>query len=186
MKLTISQRLAKSKSDIKQARINGKILAVLYVRGQSSETFVVDTREFDSILRQMKRGRLATTKITLVDEKGEERLAVIKDIQYHVTTYDVLHLDFEELLDQVKIKVNVPIECTGVVDCVGVKLGGVLRQVIRCLKVQCLPKDLPEFFEIDVKSLGIKQSKKLKDIAIPSSVCPLDSLEEVAIIVAKR
>jgi len=186
MKLNIYQRLAKSRSDIKQARASGKILAVLYVRGQPSETLVVDAKEFDSILRQMKKGRLSTTKITLVNEKGEERLAVIKDVQYHVTNYDVMHLDFEELIDQVKVKVNVPIECTGVVDCVGVKLGGVLRQVIRYLKVHCLPKDIPEVFEIDVKSLAIKQSKKLEDIAIPADVCPLAKLEEVAVIVAKR
>ncbi|MGA8165330.1 MAG: 50S ribosomal protein L25/general stress protein Ctc [Waddliaceae bacterium] len=186
MKLTVYQRLAKKKSDNKQARRGGKIPAVLYVRGQPSEALLVGAAEFDSALRQMKRGRLATTKLTLVNEKGEERSAIIKDVQYHVTNYDVLHLDFEELIDEVKVNLNVPIECTGVADCVGVKLGGVLRQVIRHLRVHCLPEDIPEVFEIDVKSLAIKQSKKLRDIKIPPGVRPLGSLEEVAVVIAKR
>ncbi len=186
MKLNSIKRVADRKSDAKKLRNLGKIPAVIYVHGKASETIAVDASEYDTLLRGLKKGHLPTTVITLVDESGKERKVLVKDIQYHVTTYRVIHMDFEELLDDVKIKVNVPIECVGEVDCVGIKLGGVLRRVIRNLRVQCLPKDLPSVFEMDVVTLGLKQSRKLGDLSIPETVRPLMDLNEVAVIIAKR
>ncbi|MFQ5729539.1 MAG: 50S ribosomal protein L25/general stress protein Ctc [Waddliaceae bacterium] len=186
MKLNIYNRISGRKGDTKRSRREGKIPAVLYVRSKPSETILVDSAAFGAILRHVEPGRLATTKITLVNEEGKERIALVKDIQYRTTIYDVIHLDFEELFDEVKVKVNVPIICTGAVDCVGIKLGGVLRQVIRHLRVQCLPKDLPEFYELDVRSLVMNESRKLKDLAISSAVRPLAHLDEVAVVIAKR
>ncbi len=186
MKLKFEKRSAEKKSDSKNLRNTGKIPAALYVRGKDSEAIAVDAEGFESVLRNIKKGRLPTTKLVLVDESGNERKVLVKEIQYHVTTYKVLHLDFEELLDDVKIKVKVPIECVGEVDCVGIKLGGVLRRVIRHLRVQCFPKDLPEFFNMDVKKLGLKESKKLAELNIPEGVRPLMDLNEVAVTIAKR
>jgi large subunit ribosomal protein L25 len=186
MKLKTFQRTSERKSDLNKNRREGKIPAVLYVRGNPSETLAVDEGDFLSLLRKVQKGRLSTTKISLVDEKGRTRNAIIKDIQYHVTTYRVIHLDFEELLDDVKVKVNVPIEFTGVADCAGIKLGGVLRQVIRHLKVQCLPKDIPEYFEMDIRNMSMKESKKLVELNLPSSIRPLVKLDEVCVVIAKR
>lgn len=162
------------------------IPAVLYVRGNPSETIAVDESEFQALLRHVQKGRLATTKISLVEEGGRTRQAIIKDIQYHVTTYRVIHLDFEELLDDIKVNINVPIEFTGVVDCAGVKLGGVVRQVIRNLRVQCLPKDIPHHLEIDIRSMGLKEAKRLKDLDLPKNLRPLADLNEVCVVIAKR
>jgi large subunit ribosomal protein L25 len=134
----------------------------------------------------MKPGRLSTTKFTLVDEKGQEKKCIVKEIQYHITTYEVIHLDFEELLDDVKVNVNIPIECVGVTDCQGIKLGGVLRQVIRSLRVECFPKDMPESFELDIRALALNDSKRLKDLNIAETVRPLADLNEVAVVIAKR
>lgn len=186
MKLKIEQRTAEKKSDSKKLRNLGKVPAVLYVRGKDSETIAVDAADFDTVLRTVKKGHLPTTKLSLVDESGKERKVLVKDIQYHVTTYDVIHLDFEELIDDVTIKAKVPIVCYGEVDCVGIKLGGVLRRVIRHLRVECLPKDLPEFFRMDVETLGLKESRKLSDLNIPEGVRPLMDLDEVAVTIAKR
>lgn len=186
MKLTTTKRPAERKGDTKRLRREGMVPAVLYVRGQPSETITVPKADFDKILRTVQKGRLSTTKIALIGEHGKARPAILKDIQYHPTTYDVIHLDFEELLDKVKINVNVPIECTGVADCQGVKLGGVLRQVIRNLRVQCLPKDMPEVFELDVKAMNLADAKKLNELAVSKAVRPLQDLNEVCVVIAKR
>jgi large subunit ribosomal protein L25 len=69
---------------------------------------------------------------------------------------------------------------------VGIKLGGVLRQVIRHVRVRCLPKDLPSFFELDIRELGVKQSKRLREIQIPSTVSPLVDMNEVVAVIVKR
>lgn len=186
MKLNIVKRTADKKSDCKGLRHRGKIPAVVYVRGKASDPIAVEAAEFETILRSIKQGRLSTTKITLVDESGKEMPVLVKDIQYHVTTYSILHLDFEALADNMKIKVNVPIEFTGEVDCAGIKLGGVLRRVIRQLRVQCFPKDLPDCFAMDIATLGLKESRKLGDLNIPENVRPLMDLNEVAVVIAKR
>lgn len=186
MKLEITPRKAKSKSEVNKLRREGFIPAVLYVKGKEGETLAVKSAEFAAFLRNVKAGHLPTTVFTLTDSKGKGRRAIIKDIQYNITNYSVIHLDFEELVDGEKVNVKVPIECIGMADCVGIKLGGVLRQVIRHVRVNCLPKDLPENFTLDIKELGIKQSKRLSDIEIPKNVRPLANLNEVVAVIVKR
>lgn len=186
MKLQTVKRTADSKSEVKKLRREGYIPAVLYMKEKNGDMIAVNANELSAHLRSVKPGHLPTTIFTLVDEKGGERRVVIKDIQYAVTTYAVTHLDFEELVPDQKINVKIPIECTGMVDCVGIKLGGVLRQVIRHVRVRCLPKDLPSYFELDIRELGLKQSKRLKDLQIPKTVRPLVDLNEVVAVIVKR
>lgn len=186
MKLQTIKRTGDSKSEVKKLRREGFIPAVLYMKGKGGETLAIKANEYQSYLRGIKSGHLPTTIFTLVDDKGAERRVVIKDIQYEITTYAVTHLDFEELVSDQKINVNIPIECIGMADCVGIKLGGVLRQVIRHVRVRCLPKDLPSFFELDVRELGMRQTKRLRDLEIPKAVRPLVDMNEVVAVIVKR
>lgn len=186
MKLQTVKRSKENKSEIKKLRREGFIPAVLYVKEKAGEIFALHASEFNALLRQVKPGHLPTTVFILVDEKGVERRVLIKDIQYQITTYEVIHLDFEELVNDHKINVKVPIECTGVVNCMGIKLGGVLRQVIRHVRVRCLPKDIPTFFELNIEGLGIRQSKRLSDLQIPNTIRPLNDLNEVVAVIVKR
>lgn len=186
MNLQTVKRTKNSKSEIKKLRREGFIPAVLYAKKKDGEILAVRSSDFSAFLRNLKPGHLPTSIFTLVDEKNGERRVLIKDIQYDVTTYNVTHLDFEEVLDDEKINVKIPIECIGQVDCVGIKLGGVLRQVIRHVRVCCLGKDIPEQFELDIKELGIKQSKRISDLQIPNTVRPLANLNEVVAVIVKR
>jgi len=186
MKLHVVGRAAKSKSESNQIRRNGGIPAVIYVRDKPAENLVIKTAEYLAAVRHIQPGRLSTTVFILVDEHGHERRALIKEIQYNIVNYNVIHLDFEMLLDDVKVNVNVPIECIGMNECPGIKLGGVLRQVIRKLRVSCLPKDIPACFEIDVRLLDQRGSKRLRDIALPETIRPLADLNEVACVIVKR
>jgi len=186
MKLKVFKRELIKKSESNRIRREGNIPAVLYVRGKSTDAIVVEGSEFNTLLRNVQPGRLSTTLFMLKDENGKERRAILKEIQYHPTTYKVQHLDFEELYEDTKVTLNIPIECTGVVDCVGVKLGGVLRQVIRKLRVRCLPKDIPTVFYVDVKNMGQNDKIRLAELEIPQTVRPVVDLNEVAVIIAKR
>jgi large subunit ribosomal protein L25 len=185
MKLNVQLRASTKKGETKTIRREGKIPAILYSTGQANQQLSLDAAEFNAILRQMKNGRLPTTVFFLTID-GKEKKAIIKDIQYQLTTYQVSHIDFEELMSDVSINVKVPIQCIGVADCAGVKLGGFLRQVIRHVKVECLPKNIPEEFVVDVKDLGIRQSKRLSDISMPNGVKPLAKMDEVVVVISKR
>ncbi len=186
MKLKLTNRSAEKKSEAKKLRRDGFIPAVIYSKGEKGECVAVNSDEFGSFIRKIEKGRLPTTVISLVDEAGKTRRAIIKDIQYNIINYNVISLDFEELHDDRPINIKVPIECTGVSDCVGVKLGGVLRQVIRYVRVRCLPKDIPSVFNLDVTELQMRHSRRLSDIQWPQTVRPLADLKEVAVVVVKR
>lgn len=185
MKLAVKTRVSEKKKDIKDIRREGNVPAIIYSSKSQPEKLIVTGAEFKAVLRGMKPGELPTTVFTLSDGKKERR-AIIKDIQYHLTTYNVSHIDFEELVDDVPVCVKVPVNCIGVGDCVGIKLGGFLRQVVRHVEVECLPKNIPSEFLIDIKDLGIRQSKRLKDLAMPKGVKPLAKPEEVIVVIAKR
>lgn len=185
MELKTSKRDAANKTESKALRRAGNIPAVLYVHGKEGEKIAVNSSDFKKILNQIPSGTLATTIFSL-DVGGKKKRAILKDIQYHPTSYEVAHLDFEELNDAHPVTLNIPIQCTGVVDCVGIKLGGSLRQVIRTVKVRCLPKDIPSHFEIDVRELNIGQSKRLSELAIPERVRPMVNTHSVAVVIAKR
>jgi len=187
MKLNVSKRTAEKKCEVKQLRRNGMIPAVLYSQGKVGETIAINNGEFQKLLAAIEKGHLPTTVFALTDESGKARKAIIKDIQYAFTTYAVVHIDFEEVHEDVVISLKVPIVYTGVADCVGIKLGGVLRQVIRHLRVSCLPKNIPKNFTLDVTQMKMKETKRLFDIVLPEGVRPLvTDMDEVVAVIVKR
>jgi large subunit ribosomal protein L25 len=185
MELKTEKRDGNNKGQNKAMRREGDIPAIIYSRGKEGKLVRVSGADFSAALRATKEGHLGTTKFKLSGEAGGIT-AIVKAIEYHPTTYAVLHLDLMELHDDVRVSVKVPIVFTGVASCAGIKLGGTLRQVLRKLPVNCLPKDLPTHFEIDVAEMGVKHSKRLSDITLPDGVCADVDVNEVAVVIAKR
>lgn len=185
MELVVTSRETNKKSFLKKIRQRGGIPAVVYSSGKSLANVVVDAHAFKKFLSTLESGALSSTVFTLSYE-GRKFKALVKDIQYQITTYDVIHLDFEELSEDREVRLNIPIRCLNAVDCLGVKLGGSLRQIIRALRVVCKPKDIVPFLELDVRSLGLSQTLKLSDIVIPEGIRPITSLKEVVVTVSRR
>lgn len=185
MKLSVTKRTAGKKGEINRLRREGNIPAIIYGHNEPGIAVSLKAEEIQSILRNLKAGLLATTIFEL-ELEGKKVKAIVKDIQYHVASYDVLHIDFALLKDDQPVTVNVPIQVIGAADCAGVKQGGFIRQVIRSLKVSCLPRHIPQEFSIDVKDLNISQSKTLGDIQISASVKPIARLSEVVVLVGKK
>lgn len=186
MKLSLKKRAGALKSEIKAIRREGNIPAILYGAGHQPEKVTITGVEFEAIMRQLKlkNSQLATTVFKLHID-GANKNALVKDIQYHPASYAIEHIDFIVLEEGKPVTVNVPIQIQGAAECAGVKLGGTLRQVIRTLKISCLPHHIPAEFQIDVRDLGVSQSKRLSDIAMPAHVRPLSLMNEVAVVVAK-
>lgn len=185
MELAFSKRGLDKKLEVKRARRKGEIPGILYCRGKKGETIIVDANEFKKLIRKIPQGFLSTTVFTL---KSEEKVykAILKDVQYNVTSYEPIHLDFEELKADEKVTVNVPIQCTGVAECAGVKLGGVLKQIKRTVRVKCLSDAIPSHFELDVKELTMGHVKRLGDIAFPDGVEPIGDMKTAAIVIGKQ
>ena len=186
MKLQTQKRPAEKKREVNRLRREGFIPAVIYRRGQPAENIAVIESEYAALLRAVEPGRLSTRVFTLTNEDGASRRAILKEVQYNIINYKPIHLDFEELNEEESLNVKVPIECTGVVDCVGVKLGGAVRQPIRTIRVNCLPKDIPDAFFLDIRAMALYDTKRLSDLEIPQTMKPLANLNEVAVVIVKR
>ncbi len=184
-KLTVYPRKDLKTSETKKIRREGNIPGILYGQGRENESIWIKGEEIQTILRNLKSGLLGTMKFELHDGKKTHQ-AIIKDIQYHVANYSILHIDFAVLEEDREVTVNVPIQISGLAECVGVKLGGFVRQIIRTMKVSCLPRNIPQEFELDIRDLDVAGSKRLSDIAIPDSIRPLARMNEVAVVIAKK
>lgn len=185
MKLKVSKRAGEKKSELTQLRFAGDIPAVVYNIGKPGDKITVNGSEFAAAIRSLKKGYLPTTIFEL-DVEGKSSRAIVKDIQYHPTTYRVSHLDFQVLDDKKEVEVRVPVTFAGVADCVGVKLGGFVRQVIHHVKVRCLPKDIPADFTLDIRALEIGQSMRVGDIDMGEAIRSLVPAKEIIVVIAKR
>ena len=185
MKLAVSKRTGETKSELTKLRHQGNIPAAVYSKGKPCERITVKGADFDAVIRKLPKGYLPTTIFEL-EMDGKTKKAIVKDIQYHPTTYRVLHLDFLILEPKIPVDVKVPINCIGEAECVGVKLGGFVRPVKRHVEVQCLPEDIPTDFKVDIRSLEIGQSKRVSDIDAGEMVRLLAKPKEILIVIAKR
>jgi large subunit ribosomal protein L25 len=183
--LNCVERTETSKGGVRRIRREGLIPAVIYSKGNEVVLESIPKAEFDKALRNMQSGFLTTTVFILKDAKGNERKALAREVQYHPTSYEVIHIDFMELDPSREITVKVPVEMLNTVDCIGSKLGGQLRYVTRHIKVRCLPGVMPSHFSIDVKEVNIRQSRRVKDIVIPTGVTCLTHANDVVLTVNK-
>jgi large subunit ribosomal protein L25 len=104
-----------------------------------------------------------------VNEKSQA--AIVKDIQRHPSKPQIMHMDFQRIVEDEKIRMNVPIHYLNAEEAVGVKQeGGSVSQLITDIEITCLPKDLPEYFEVDIKNLGLNEMLYIADIKLPEGV----------------
>jgi len=148
-------------------RLKNAIPAVLYGGGQDTLSLTIQHKD---IARATENEAFFAHIITLNIGK-EKQQAVIKDLQRHPARPIILHADFQRVMENVAITVNVPIHFINEDTCKGVKLGGgnILKSLNE-IEISCLPKDLPEFIEVDMLNLEIGDSIHLSDIKLPAGV----------------
>ncbi|WP_194843610.1 50S ribosomal protein L25 [Candidatus Clavichlamydia salmonicola] len=186
MKLSIRDRLSGKGSYLTKIRQLGDIPGVIYSKGAPGQSIVVDGEVFNKFLEDLETGTLSSTIFSLELEGKEPIKAIIKDIQYNVTTYQVIHLDFLELSPGALVSLKIPVKCINVLECVGVKLGGVLRQILFAINVRCKVEDICPRFELDVKNLNLAQVLKVSNLNIPSNIIPLRSQSDVVVSMVRR
>lgn len=106
-----------------------------------------------------------TPDVFLVDLEieGAKHKAVLKDLQFHPVTDEIIHIDFLEIFDDKAVEISIPVALKGLA--AGVKAGGKLQTLNRKLKVKALPKDLPDTLDIDITKLTLGKSIKVGDVS---------------------
>ncbi len=184
MKMKINKRTNEKTSDLKVLRLNGEIPAIIYDCGTKSEKVSLLKAEFAELMRSIQKGTLSTTVIE-AEFDGKKFQAIVKGIQYHRTTYEVEHIDLMRLDNRESVVINVPVIATNADLCPGIRLGGKLKLIQRHVRVRCPVKAMPKTFVADIGHLGIKQSLRISDLAIPKDVVTCLDEKEVVLTVSK-
>ncbi len=148
-------------------RLHNAVPAVLYGADKEPVPLTID---HDAILHATENEAFFSHIITLNVGKKKER-AVIKDLQRHPARPVILHADFLRVSEGSTIQVRVPLHFINEEKCVGVKTGGgrILKSMTE-IEVTCLPKDLPEYIEVDMLEVELGHTVHLSDIGLPEGV----------------
>jgi len=148
-------------------RLNNEIPAVLYGGEKKPVSLTIAHKD---IAKALENEAFFSHIITLnIDSKKEK--VVIKALQRHPAKPFIMHADFQRVSMDKELHVKVPIHFINEDRCVGVKLGGgIIQRTLNEIEVTCLPKDLPEYIEVDMLEVDLNGSVHLSEITLPEGV----------------
>lgn len=166
VEIQIEPREAGTKGKAKRLRRDGKLPGVFYGPKAQTVPLEVDRKDFMSRVADLEGSHLI--RIKSGSPLLADKVALVKEMQFHPVTGEVLHADFYEVDLSAKIRVKVPLHFVG--KAVGVVRGGILQPIVREVEVECLPMDIPEFFNVEVSELDIGDSLHVTGLAMPEGV----------------
>jgi large subunit ribosomal protein L25 len=148
-------------------RLAGEIPAIVYGGKKDPQSLTLIHKD---VLKALENEAYYSHIISL-DVDGKSQDVVLKDVQRHPAKRAILHLDFLRINKTTALTIRVPLHFINEDNCVGVKKeGGIISHTMSELEVQCLPKDLPEFIEVDVSELALGSTLHISDIKLPKGV----------------
>ena len=177
-KIEITKRDDITPQGLKQLRKNGNIPGIYYSsNSKESIPIFITKRNYNEAIKSGAR-----VFNILVENKKQNVL--FKSIQYHPVTEEILHLDLYGVRMDQAIIIKVALRLTG--DAVGVKdEGGILNQPLNEIEIQCLPSDIPDFFELDISDLGMGDSLNASNIELDKRFTLITSEDAVAVSVTQ-
>ena len=147
----------------RRLRREGKVPAIIYGAGRPPRKLAFD---HNRVLRELENESFYSSILNIkVGDKNQA--AIIKDIQRHPAKRQILHMDFQRIVAGEKIRMHVPIHFINEEIAVGVKLGGgSVSHLMTDVEISCLPKDLPEYFEVDIAGMDVDEMLYLSDIKL--------------------
>ena len=171
-KLNVDIRKEHGTSAARRARLQNKVPAVVYHSGIEAIPLSVDKTSLNKALRT---GQM----IFEVNVEDKNQFVLVKEIQYHPVTDEIIHIDFQKVKEDEKISLEVAVRSSG--EAQGVKLGGLLVQMLNSVTIKCKPAEIPEFLEIDVTDMEMNTNLFVKDITLPTDVEMLTA-EDIAVV----
>jgi len=180
----VSKRLgikAKVRSEIggrrpRRIRASGRVPAILYGSG-TAQALELNGREIAEALHGAS-SESVLVDLTVEAEGGSttKKMALIREVQHDPLRDTIEHVDFHQVEENKKLRVEVPVHELG--EAVGVRTGGgILDHALRTLRVECLPKDLPERIDVDVSALEVGQAIHVGEVKLPAGVSVLNAKE---------
>ena len=148
-------------------RLAGEIPAIVYGGKKKPEQITLLHKD---VMKALENEAFYSHIVELdIDGKSED--VIVKDVQRHPAKAIVLHMDFLRVSKNTKLQTRVPLHFINEDTCVGVKLGGgIIAHSMTELEISCLPKDLPEYLEVDMEEVELGQTLHISDIKLPKGV----------------
>jgi large subunit ribosomal protein L25 len=171
-KLNVDIRKEQGTSAARRTRLQNKVPAVVYHSGVEATPLSVDKISLNKALRT---GQM----IFEVNVEDKDQFVLVKEIQYHPVTDEIVHIDFQKVKEDEKISLEVAVRSSG--EAQGVKLGGLLVQMLNSVTIKCRPAEIPEFLEIDVTDMEMNTNLFVRDITLPGDVEMLTA-DDIAVV----
>jgi len=170
------------KNAARRLRREGFIPAVLYGLNKDPICIKVDVKEF----KELSKGRGATSLIFDMqingDKKNKKDAVLLKDIQRDPISREFIHLDFLRIQMEKEVETTVPIVIINEEESLGVKEDeGVVQHGMRELHILCLPKNIPEKIEYDIKNMRMGDRVKVSDIEVSENIKVLNDSSEIVV-----
>jgi len=164
--LNAEPRSDMGKGASRRLRHAGKVPAIIYGGSKDPEALTLSHNE---VLRSLEHEAFYSHILT-VKIGGSETQAILRDLQRHPSKAVILHMDLQRVSATEKLKTQVPVHLLGEEAAPGVKEGGLVSHDLTEVAVECLPKDLPEYIEVDISALEIGESIHLSGLTVPEGV----------------
>ena len=165
--LTAELRNDMGKGASRRLRSTGMVPAILY-GGHKDPTSI--TLIHNELVHQLSNEAFFSHILT-VKLDGQDESAIVKDVQRHPSKPVILHIDLQRVSATENIRVHVPLHFINANIAPGVKeSGGIVTHNLIEVEVQCLPKDLPEFIEVDLAKMALNDIIHLSDLKLPAGV----------------
>ena len=156
-------------------RKSGFVPSIIFAHGEKSVSAKISERLFVQTAKNSRTSQIFTLKSGSKDLDG--RIVIVKEIQKHPLSGQVLHVDFQSLKEDEAITIRVPLIIKG--EAVGVKLnGGILATMFHDVAVRCLPRHIPESIDVDISALDVGDSIHAREVKLPADVALADNPEE--------
>jgi large subunit ribosomal protein L25 len=153
------------KNASRRLRRSGMVPVILYGAKEVNVPLTIKKTDIFQILKT----ETGENTVFEVSFNSETKNAMIKELQKHPVTDEIIHADLIHIAMDKAIRVSVPVVTVG--DSIGVKTeGGFVDYITREIELECLPKDIPEHIEIDISNLHLRQSIKVGDAVVPDEV----------------
>ena len=169
-KLDIETRESVGKKSTKAIRRNGKIPSTLYFKGDEPESIAIDKIELYQALKSDQR-------VYEVELGGESQYVMVKAVQYHPVTDEIIHLDFMRVRRSEKMTISVPLVLVG--KPVGVIEGGILSQALNQIEISCFPTNVPDQIEVNVDKMELNSSISVADVSFDDEEVEILSSSEI-------
>ena len=172
--LNAEPRTDTGKGASRRLRHAGKVPAIMYGGGKDPESLMLSHNE---VLRNLQHEAFYSHILT-IKSGGTETSAILRDLQRHPSRPVIMHMDLQRINASEKLKTQAPVHILGEDGCAAVKAGGLVSHDLTEVAIECLPKDLPEYLEIDISDMEVGDVKHLSDMKVPEGVTLSDLVRE--------